>query len=124
MSPWKMPTLSAFFVIVLMMGAGYCTNLHGQSLSEGSTIVDSRMDFKGHEVDGPYFIINYKLPYSGIVEIRLFNEGGEKIWQNQYINSYGENRIVLKANKFAAGENYAYVINYKQDEIRREFNVQ
>lgn len=72
----------------------------------------------GTEISAGLVSINYKLPYSGMVEIRLFNSKGVQIWQNQYDHNVGENKILLKAGKFEPGESYAYVLNYKRDEVR------
>lgn len=98
-------------------------DVNAQSLNEGSRLVDAKMDFKGHEVRGSYVVINYEIPYSGMVEIHLFNEEGEKIWQNQYAQPFGENRIVLKAGKFNPEEKYAYILNYKKDQVRESLII-
>lgn len=95
----------------------------GQSLNEGSRLVDAKLDYQGHELKGAYVVINYEIPYSGVVEIRLFDQDGEKIWQNQYAHSYGTNQIVLKAGKFHPGETYAYRLNYKRDEITSDLVI-
>lgn len=94
-----------------------------QSLNEGARLVDAKLDFKGHEVKGHYVVINYEIPYSGMVEIHLYNEAGEKIWQNQYPHPFGENRIILKADKFNPGEKYAYILNYKKDQVRESIII-
>lgn len=97
---------------------------YAQSLSEGSTLANSKISFKGYSIKESVVEINYELPYSGIVEIRLFNESGKKIWQSQYINSYGENRILLKKSAFVSGNSYSYTLNYKQDVIKGELVVE
>lgn len=101
-------------MLVLMAGG----SAFGQPLNEGSRLVDSKIDFKGHEVKGSCVVINYEIPYSGMVEIHLFNEKGDKVWQGQYPQTFGENRILLKAQKFNPGEKYMYVLNYKRDQVR------
>lgn len=110
-------------VFVCAMALFVSGSAFGQSLSEGARIVDSKIDFKGHEMKGSFVVINYEIPYSGMVEIHLFNEKGEKIWQSQYPQVFGENRIVLKAGKFNPGEKYSYVLNYKRDEIRESIII-
>lgn len=92
--------------------------LHAQSLNEGTHVVEAKLALKGAEVQGSYLVISYEIPYSGMVEIRLFNSNGEKIWQNQYADTFGKNKIVLKASKFHPGETYAYQLNYKRDEVK------
>lgn len=103
---------------LLFFFAGLGTMASAQSFGEGSHYVEADLELKGAEVRGNYVVITYEIPYSGMVEIRLFNEDGEKIWQNQYADKWGENTIVLRRSKFHPGQNYAFVLNYKKDEIR------
>lgn len=100
--------------VLLLMAVG----LHAQPPSHAPRVVDAKIDLKGTEFRGGVIVINYEIPYSGVVEIRLFNEVGQKIWQNQYADAFGPNKIVLKASKFNPGETYAYQLNYKQDELK------
>lgn len=95
-----------------------CGMAYGQSINSGSHVVDSRLQLKSCEFRGNYVVISYEIPFSGMTEIRLFNEEGIKIWQGQYADKHGENTIVLKRSKFHPGESYAYVLNYKKDEVR------
>jgi hypothetical protein len=97
--------------------------LHAQSLNEGARLVDARIELKQTAVKGSYVVIEYKIPYSGMVEIRLFDKKGNKIWQNQYPDQYGDNRIILKASKFNPGETYTYALNYKRDEVTEKIVI-
>ena len=81
-------------------------------------VVDARLDLKATEFQGAFIVINYEIPYSGVVEIRLFDESGQKIWQSQYADTFGANKIVMKASKFNPGETYSYQLNYKRDEVK------
>lgn len=87
------------------------------------TIVDAKLDLKGHVIEGPYVLIKYYIPYNGMVEIRLFNNEGEKIWQGQYAHVHGENVIRLRAEKFHPGEVYNYTLNYKTDQVSESLVV-
>lgn len=78
-------------------------------------VIEAHIDFKGQEFSGDYFIINYSLPFSGMVEFRLFDNEGNKLWQNYYPNEVGDNKIVLRASKLKPGMTYAYQIVYKKD---------
>jgi hypothetical protein len=98
-------------------------SLKAQVSNEGSRIVDAKLALTSTEVKGSYIVISYEIPYSGMVEIRLFNQGGQKIWQNQYADTFGKNKIVLKASKFNPGETYAYQLNYKRDEVREKIVI-
>ena len=92
-------------------------------LGEGARLVDAKIDLKGAEVRGPYVVIEYEIPYSGMVEIRLFDDNGQKIWQNQYPDQYGENKIILKASKFNPGQTYTYALNYKRDQVKEKIVI-
>ena len=96
---------------------------YAQAPSRGSHIVDARLDLKATEFQGAFIIINYEIPYSGVVEIRLFNEAGQKVWQNQYPDTFGPNKIVMKASKFNPGETYSYQLNYKRDEVKNNLVI-
>jgi hypothetical protein len=89
-----------------------------QAAKHAPRLVDAKLELIGTEISAGLVSINYKLPYSGMVEIRLFDSKGVQIWQNQYDHNVGENKILLKAGKFEPGESYAYVLNYKRDEVR------
>ncbi len=112
----KILTLFIFFA-----GLGFLAS--AQSFGEGGHFVAADLELKDAEIRGNYIVISYEIPYSGMVEIRLFNEEGDKIWQNQYADKWGENTIVLRRSKFHPGQTYAFVLNYKKDEIRRELIV-
>lgn len=90
---------------------------------EGTTLVDAKIDFKGHTVDSRVVKITYAIPYNGMVEFRIWDHEGEKVWQNQYVNEHGKNIIVLKASKFTPGQTYTYAINYKRDEVKNTLIV-
>ena len=109
--------------ILIVMALSLFGSLHAQSLNEGARLVDARIDLKETAVKGSFVVIEYEIPYSGMVEIRLFDKMGNKIWQNQYPDQYGENRIVLKASKFHPGETYTYALNYKKDEVKEKIIV-
>ena len=72
----------------------------------------------GVDISDKYVVINYKIPYNGMVEISLFDKEGEKVWANQYPNNSGENRIALKLAAFKQGTTYAYTLNYKTDQVK------
>lgn len=106
------------YIIAVLLLLCVSGTLKGQSLNEGTHVVEAKLALKGTEVKGSFVVISYEIPYSGMVEIRLFNAGGQKIWQNQYADTFGKNRIVLNASKFNPGETYAYQLNYKRDEVK------
>lgn len=115
--------LRRFFIILAFVQLVGLLGLKAQQLLHLPTTVDARIALKGAEIQGSYVVISYKIPYSGMVEIRLFDTNGQKIWQNQYADTFGENRIVLKASKFNPGQTYAYQLNYKRDQVTQNFVV-
>lgn len=118
--------LSKWLKISLLVSAFFLLGLGGYSqamMNDGTHLVDSKLTLKGVEFSGDYVIINYEIPYNGMVEIRLFNKAGDKIWQSQYVNKWGPNRIVMKAGKFVSGETYAYQLNYKTDEVSSQILI-
>lgn len=94
-------------------------NASAQTAAGGQDMyVDASLEVKGYEFRGEYVVITYEIPYSGIVEIRLFDDKDQQVWQNQYTDKWGENTIVLRRSAFNEGHTYGYVINYKRDEVR------
>lgn len=120
---FKKLKILSLFTLFLSLGVIACAQSEDKPADHVNRLVDAKILLKGVEYSGSVIIINYEIPYSGMVEIRLFNKSGEKIWQSQYPNKYGENRIVLKAEKFAPGETYAYQLNYKTDEVTSQILV-
>lgn len=111
--------ITLFFLLTLG-----CLSVQAQGTKHAPRLVDAKIEMLGTQINSSLVVINYKLPYSGMVEIRLFDSKGNQIWQNQYDDEPGENKIILKAGKFTPGENYAYVLNYKRDEVRDILVVQ
>lgn len=105
-------------VLCLIFLAGLNFHAHAQSFAGGSHYVEAHLDFKSAEVRDNHVVISYVIPYSGMVEIRLFDKDGEKVWQNQYADTMGENTVFLRRAKFNPNQTYTLVFNYKKDEIR------
>ncbi len=110
-------TILLFFLLPFYWaGAQNVTTGKGQ-------LVDSKLDWKGIEIDNELITLSYELPYNGVVELRLFDKKGVKIWQHYFINEFGENKIVMKRARFRAGETYLCVLNYKTDEVKKELEI-
>lgn len=107
----------------MLIFLGICFGSQAQAFRDGGRIPDAKMNFKGHQVAGDYVVINYEIPYSGMVEIRLFDDKGAKVWQNQYPHQMGKNRIILRAAAFKRGMTYDYTLNYKKDEVRESILI-
>lgn len=70
---------------------------------------------KQAESDGSLVTLPYELPYGGMVELRLFqgDSSGKLVYQENYIQNPGDNRIRLKAKAFKPGEPYTAILTYK-----------
>jgi hypothetical protein len=110
----KLASKITLFFLLTLVGA----TAHAQTGKHSPRVIDAKIEMIGTNISGSSVVINYKLPYSGMVEIRLFDNKGIQIWQNQYDDDLGENKIILKAAKFEPGETYAFILNYKRDEVR------
>lgn len=86
-------------------------------------VIDAHIDFQSQEISNGYVVIKYSLPFSGMVEFRLFDEEGKQLWQNQYTNNFGDNRIVLRASKLTPGKTYAYQMVYKRNMIMKNLEI-
>ncbi len=101
-----------------------CGNVRAQTpVVNIPKIIDAHIDFKGQEISNGFIIINYSLPFSGMVEFRLYDNEGTQIWQNQYPNEVGDNKIVLRASKLTAGKTYAYQMVYKKDVFMQNLEI-
>ena len=109
--------LAVIFCLCLMSAGNTACAQHFGTFGKAE-LVEAKIDFQGHQITGPHVKINFEIPFNGMVELRLYNNKGEKVYQNQYDKKFGENVIVLKASKFNPGETYAYTLNYKRDEVR------
>jgi len=111
--------LSFLSISFVCLSFGLMIAQHSATSAKG----DYKMVFLGQDIKTSTVNIKYDIPYNGVVEIRLFDQEGEKIWQHQYTNTHGENQIALKRSKFVPGEMYEYVLNYKTDAFRHSFVV-
>ena len=93
---------------------GYANATERYSNQQGAP----EFEFLGQKLDSDYLTMDYKLPYGGVVELRVFGMDGGLIWQNQYIHPRGENQIRLKAEAFETGNTYTIQLNYKTEEFK------
>lgn len=100
-------------LLVLLLWAGTSTGFSAPSESD-----TTKFEFLGQQLDHDYLTMDFKLPYGGIVEVRIFSSEGDLVWQNQYIQPRGENRIRLKAGAFETGNTYTVQLNYKTEEYK------
>jgi hypothetical protein len=106
----KLPIRMLVFMLLLIAA--------GSSMDAENGPGDRGFEFLGQQFDSDYLTMDYRLPFGGMVELRVFSDEGKLVWQNQYINRRGENRIRLKSNAFAPGNSYTIQLNYKTDVYR------
>lgn len=63
--------------------------------------------------------LQYTLPYGGVVEVRLLNEEKKILWQNQYINNDGQNKIRFKSKTLSPGTYTIWVLYKGRTEERK-----
>ena len=75
-------------------------------------------------VDESAVTLPYELPYSGMVELRLYegDSTGRLMFQENYIQNPGDNRIRLKAKAFKSGKSYWAVMTYKGKRYAQALN--
>jgi hypothetical protein len=75
--------------------------------------IDVTLHLKEHVIQSDVVTIKYKIPYDGMVEIRLLSaQDSHIVWRSQYIQRNGDNEIRLRADRIPGGA-YTYVLTYK-----------
>ena len=93
------------------------------SYSVASPAQQENFHFLGYEIGEEFVVLNYELPFDGMVELRIFTDEATLVWKNQYVNERGVNAIRLKSAAFESGHFYTLQLNYKQDIFRKEFTI-
>ncbi len=62
--------------------------------------------------------INFTLPYSGMVELKLIDPDGKVAFTDQYIGKIGPNTLRLKNSGFKKTGRYTYYLWFKGKEIQ------
>lgn len=75
--------------------------------------IDTTPTLHGAQQEGSQMLISYLIPFDGVVEVKLYNKDGRRIWREQYDRPQGENIIKLKIDKLEPGEEYKYTVFYK-----------
>jgi hypothetical protein len=80
------------------------------------------MELTGVTNDGLLATINYNLPYSGMVELRVLSPEGKQIFTEQYIGKIGDNRIRLRTAPLKPGR-HTFYLWYKGKETQGFLDV-
>lgn len=111
------------FLLGLLLGLLAGSSIHAQAPNQSSGGTGSLLQIKEHNISPERLKILYKIPYGGMVEIRLFNQKDKMVWRDQYINKEGEHRIQLQSGRLPAGQ-YQYTLTYKGKKTKNTFTVQ
>ncbi|MBX3101386.1 MAG: hypothetical protein KF690_02655 [Bacteroidetes bacterium] len=99
--------------IFLLLNTGLAPMLLAQYKSQ-QTIrpVDLSMHVEKPVIQEDVVVLNYNLPYGGVVELKIYDKNRKLMWRNQYINVDGSNRIRFKKTSLRPG-NYTLWLLYK-----------
>lgn len=78
------------------------------------------IQFQGFSQTNQLLKVGYQIPYSGVVEIQLFNSEKEIVYFNRYVRESGKHSIPIKKSGFVSSEKYTFVLKYKTSEISGE----
>lgn len=82
---------------------------------------DDPLVFKAIKNQGAYMMVEYTIPFEGVVSFELLDEEEKRIWSNQYINKPGDNSIKFSTKPLVEGK-YFYTFYYKGNETRKYFD--
>gem|GEM_PF-6582081 len=80
----------------------------------------NQIQFQGISQTQQQMKFNYQIPYSGVVEIQLFDNNKELVYFNRYVQRPGEHFIQVKKSGFQPDIRYSYLLKYKEHELSGE----
>ncbi len=103
--------------------------LYSQNQSKEGYIlpkIKPQIEVVKHEVTPGNLSILYNINFSGMVELRIFNQDNKIVFQDQYIINKIEKgktqSIKVNTKKFKAGK-YTYALSYKNKDVNSSFNI-
>lgn len=112
-----------YFVSVLTLFLASFAVGHGEVVSGQNAPLKDEFRFEGYKITERFVQLNYYLPFAGVVELRIYTEAGEMVWQGQYLKERGEQSTRLKTAAFTLGEAYTFQLNYKEDIFRKTLKI-
>jgi hypothetical protein len=82
---------------------------------------DDPLIFKSIKNEGTHILIEYTIPFEGVVDLELMDVSEKIIYRNQYANRSGDNSIKFSTKPLKEGK-YFYSLFYKGNEIRKYFD--
>lgn len=119
-----MKSLVFFFFFFIYFGILYSQN---QS-KEGYILpkIKPQIEIVKHEVTPGNLSILYNINFSGMVELRIFNQENKLVYQDQFIINKVEKgksqSIKVNTKKLKPG-NYSYALSYKKKDIKSSFTI-
>lgn len=101
-------------IVICLVGAGQC--MSQRTMRHGS--VEQGIQFQGFSEEPGLLLVDFEIPYGGVVEFSLYNAAGERVWHKQAPLEEGPNRYAMRRAAFHAGENYTFSLRYKLSEVR------
>lgn len=77
--------------------------------------------FKSIKNEGTHILIEYTIPFEGVVDLELMDATEKIIYRNQYANRPGDNSIKFSTKPLVEGK-YFYALYYKGKETRKYFD--
>jgi len=82
---------------------------------------DDPLIFKSIKNQGAFMLVEYTIPFEGVVNFELMDADEQRIWSNQYVNKAGDNSIKFSTKPLVEGK-YFYTLYYKGNETRKYFD--
>jgi hypothetical protein len=82
---------------------------------------DDPLVFKSIKNAGSHILVEYSVPFDGVVDFILRDADEKIVWRNQFVNSSGDNSIKFATKPLVEGK-YFYSLFYKGNEVRKYFD--
>lgn len=116
---------SLFLLFLLIIHSLVCAQ---NKAKEGYILpkIKPQIEVVKHEVSPGSLSILYNINFSGMVELRIFNQENKLVYQDQYIvNRVDKSKpqnIKVNTKKLKAGK-YTYALSYKNKDIKSSFSI-
>ncbi len=117
------PLFVLFFLVI------YNSNLFSQNQNKEGYIlpkIKPQIEVLKHEVTPGNLSIHYSINFSGMVELRIFNQTNKIVYRDQYIVDKIEKgkplTIKVSTKKLQAGK-YTYALFYKNKDVKSSFII-
>jgi hypothetical protein len=91
-------------------------------MADRAHVIEVRVDIKAITMMPDHVLVNYEIPYGGMVEVRIYNALGRMVWRNQYIQRNGPNEVKIRSNRLPAGT-YNMRFTYKGLDTEHPFTL-